>query len=109
MATNAERVKAFYARNPGYVRNANLKRCYGITLDDYDIMLVNQDGVCAICKGSETARYKDGRIKNLAVDHCHKTGRIRQLLCSNCNQVLASAKDNPEILYAAIDYLERVI
>jgi len=62
-------------------RNSHYKSRYGITLDDYEVMLVRQNGVCAIC-GSDKAGKKG---QHFAVDHCHATGRIRGLLCARCN------------------------
>lgn len=79
------------------LRKAMLKRKYGITLDEYNDMLEKQNGVCAIC----------GQAKNetLAVDHDHKTGKIRGLLCGHCNHVVGFAKDNIDILDKTILYL----
>lgn len=62
-------------------RRRDLKRRYGITPGDYDLLLAVQGGVCAIC-----ARHP--RTQNLAVDHSHRTGQIRGLLCSTCNRHL---------------------
>lgn len=77
-----------------------LKAEYGITLDDYIKMHEDQHGVCAICKQPE-------RVKNrvLTVDHCHKTGKVRGLLCFDCNTALGKFKDNTELLETAIGYL----
>ncbi|MCK5615807.1 endonuclease VII domain-containing protein [Candidatus Pacearchaeota archaeon] len=64
-----------------------LKRTYGVTLKQYDKMFEDQNGVCAICGRAEIRTYK-GVPTRLAVDHNHKTGKVRALLCSNCNQSL---------------------
>ena len=64
-------------------RGYQLKRNYGISVEEYSRMLVAQGGVCAICR---TAK-KTGR-GGLHVDHCHKTGRVRKLLCVRCNMAL---------------------
>lgn len=64
-----------------------LKRTYGVTLKQYDKMFEDQNGVCAICGRAEIKTYK-GVPTRLAVDHNHKTGKVRALLCSNCNQSL---------------------
>lgn len=87
-------------------REYEFKRKFGITPADYDRMLVEQGGVCAICGQEETFELK-GAKHSLAVDHCHKTGKIRGLLCRNCNQALGLAKDNVTILESAIKYLKR--
>jgi len=60
-------------------RKKHFKRAYGITVEDYETMLVNQNGVCKICNKT----CKSG--KSLAVDHCHETGKVRGLLCAKCN------------------------
>lgn len=83
-------------------RNSHLKRTFGITLEDYDKLLKEQKGVCKICKGPE----RNPRKKILSVDHDHITGRVRGLLCDSCNNLLARACDNTEILKSAISYLE---
>ena len=80
---------------------------YGITRNDFKAMLVNQKGVCAICKQPETQIDKrTGNVKQLAVDHCHKTGKVRGLLCVHCNHGLGKFKDNVDLLKTAIIYLE---
>lgn len=65
-------------------------------------MLHNQGNKCKICETHESEFDK-----RLAVDHCHKTGKVRGLLCSSCNTSLGKFKDDPEILRRAINYLER--
>ncbi len=60
-------------------RKKHFKRAYGITVENYETMLVNQNGVCKICNKP----CKSG--KSLAVDHCHETGKVRGLLCAKCN------------------------
>lgn len=80
-------------------RNERLKREYGITLDDYERMLSEQGGACAICGALPGAR-------RLAVDHCHKTGVVRGLLCTSCNVGIGNLADDPELLRSAIRYLE---
>lgn len=71
-------------------------------MDEYDRMLERQGGVCAICGNGAS----DAIRKNLAVDHCHGTGRVRGLLCGNCNTGLGSFKDDPVLLRRAIKYLK---
>ena len=93
------------ASMPHYVQKTMLKKKYGITLEEYDHMVEKQHGVCAICASPETAVGVHGHVQRLAVDHDHKTGVIRGLLCANCNQGLGRFIDNPAILAAAIRYL----
>lgn len=80
-------------------RNARFKRKYGITADDYDQMMADQGGNCWICKGPPGPR-------GLVMDHCHKGGHVRGLLCNNCNALLGMANDDVERLRTAIRYLE---
>ena len=78
---------------------------YGISRERYEQLLVQQNGVCAICRAGETAKMY-GKVTKLAVDHCHSSGEIRGLLCANCNIILGRAQDSIETLRAAIKYLE---
>jgi len=94
--------KKRHEENPERTRNNDLKRNYGITLDEHTQMYEEQNGACAICKGEG-----DGRWKKLCVDHDHKTGKVRQLLCRNCNVVLGQVGDNPNLLEEMIKYLQK--
>ena len=91
---------------PKMQREYKLKAAFGLSLDDYQHMLDNQGGVCAICKKPETTKSNTGGEKNLAVDHCHLTGKIRGLLCHHCNTGIGKFNDDVEMLKAAIRYLE---
>lgn len=79
-----------------------LAKRFGITLSDYDAMLERCGGVCQICGKPESQTHRNMR---LAVDHCHKTGKVRGLLCSLCNTAIGKLNDDPAILQRAIDYL----
>lgn len=79
-------------------KNATLKYKYGLTLEEYQTMFDRQNGVCAICIGTE-----EGRM--LAVDHCHETEKVRGLLCGACNRGLGLFGDNPEVLQRAKEYV----
>lgn len=88
-------------------RRKDILRKFGITLEEYNALLIKQNGVCAICQCKEKAKsVKGDRIKELAVDHSHKTGKIRGLLCMSCNKGLGSFDDDINKLYLAIKYLE---
>jgi hypothetical protein len=78
---------------------------FGIDRKQFGDMLLAQNGCCAICKQPETAT-RNGRIKALAVDHCHETGKIRSLLCVQCNTGLGKFKDDRNLMLAAIKYLD---
>jgi hypothetical protein len=73
-----------------------LRRRYGITSADVDTLIEAQGGTCAVCPG-----------KPEHVDHDHETGRVRGILCFNCNQALGNVRDNPTVLKGLIDYLHR--
>jgi hypothetical protein len=75
---------------------------------NYDEMLQKQGGVCALCRRPESKLRKDGTPMNLSVDHCHKTGKIRGLLCYRCNVALGFLEDDVETLGRAIKYLTSV-
>lgn len=83
--------------NPRKSKNWNLKRTYGITVEDFDNMVVEQKGRCLIC---------GEKPKKLFVDHCHKTQMVRALLCPPCNTVLGMVKENPHTLQMMIYFLE---
>lgn len=95
------------ALNPDYYRDSELRKRYGITLDEYNTMLANQNGVCAICEQPEKRVDKRvNRVSYLAVDHCHETGKVRGLLCHTCNAMLGQSGDSIERLQQGIDYLK---
>jgi len=85
-------------------RKANLRRKYGITDEQYDAMLKAQNGACAICKRPERMFIGSTRTR-LAVDHSHKTGKVRGLLCSTCNTALGAFGEDPERIRKAIEYI----
>jgi hypothetical protein len=96
-----ERVKSRHKENPERTRNNDLKRNYGITLDEHTKMYEEQEGLCAIC-GNEG----NGKWKKLCVDHCHSTGKVRKLLCHHCNTALGLVGDNISTLQAMVEYLK---
>lgn len=85
----------------GWGQGWHLKKKYGLTQGDYNRILAEQDGKCAICETTEPGRYDRFRV-----DHCHETNKVRGLLCDSCNLMLGKAKDDPEILRRAVAYLE---
>ena len=97
--------KVWWANNitPEKQLNYTLKKMYNITLEDYNNILNSQESQCAICKGKEPG----GNFKRFLIDHCHTTGKIRGLLCLNCNTMLGHSKDNILILTNAIKYLNK--
>jgi len=89
--------------------NSSLKM-YGLSIEQYNALLNKQNGVCAICSREckvQSKRFKEGKSNRpLIIDHCHKTNKIRGLLCSNCNIMIGMAEDNINLLQKAIDYLK---
>jgi hypothetical protein len=78
-----EKQRKYNKENPLKRKNAVLKNVYGITLVQYNEMFETQEGKCAICQ-----RHQNELTRTLGVDHCHKTNKIRSLLCKNCNVAL---------------------
>lgn len=93
-----------YKKNDLRSRKAHLKRKFGLSLQQYDELLIGQNNTCAICFSSGS---KDQKHKRLFVDHDHITGKIRGLLCSLCNHILGCAEDKITILENSIVYLKR--
>jgi len=92
-------------KDPDKYLEYELQKNFGISVEEYNFMLEKQGGMCAICCEPETSRI-NGKTVRLAVDHSHTTGEVRGLLCGNCNRVLGYAKDSPDLLQRAIDYLK---
>jgi hypothetical protein len=84
-------------------RSHNLKSKYKINLEIYEEMLIAQNYRCAICNTTDPGDYH----QNFCVDHDHNTGKIRGLLCHNCNSALGNFHDNISTLTNAILYLQR--
>jgi Recombination endonuclease VII len=127
---NAEAKRKWAWRNPEKyaeimiaVQFRRRLRKYGMTVDEYRCMLASQDGCCAICRSATSDLRRNGqggkrRIEHgwpsvagkgdhlgFIVDHDHKTGKVRGLLCHPCNAGIGLLKDNPELLVAAANYL----
>jgi hypothetical protein len=96
------------ARNRELVWEKNQWTSNGLrlTFADYERMVAEQGGVCALCKQPETVVQR-GKVARLSVDHDHATGRVRGLLCRACNTTLARFKDDPELFRRALDYLTK--
>ncbi len=89
-------------------KNSDLKKSFGITLEDYNKMKDVQGDRCAICGQTEkTINSNSRKTQALAVDHCHATGAIRGLLCAQCNNGLGRFKDSPELLEKAAEYIRK--
>lgn len=89
-------VTAWRAKRPGYIRDRQIQRTYGITAAQYDERQDDQHGLCGICLGNVP----------LQLDHDHSDGRLRGMLCGPCNRLLGHAADRADILRRAADYLD---
>lgn len=103
----AEYMREYRKRSPSIMKSIELKKRFGISLEEYQLMLEVQQNVCAICgKVESSVDHRTKRARYLAVDHCHTTGKIRGLLCSRCNTAIGLLEDDPQILQNAIDYIK---
>lgn len=91
--------KEWTHKNPRSHKNSVLKTTHGITIKQYEDLATKQGNCCAICKK---------KVITLQVDHCHKSGKIRGLLCGHCNTGLGFFKDNSKSLASAMEYLRNV-
>jgi hypothetical protein len=87
-------------------KNNHLQRQFGIGLAEYSQMAVDRNNKCDIC-GQPEKQERAGKVKALAVDHDHKTGAVRGLLCCDCNQALGKFQDSKDLLTSAIAYLAK--
>lgn len=96
------RGRAYVRANPEKSWTNNIKRLFGLTVDDYQAMFEKQGGRCAIC-----GKHQTEMGRRLYVDHNHTTGKVRALLCQHCNTALGFVDDNEGTLQKMIDYLRR--
>lgn len=82
------------------------RRTYGVGVDWVKEQLEAQDWKCSICK-TFGFKMREDHVSGMNLDHCHKTGKARALLCHNCNRGLGLMQDDPEILREAANYVER--
>ena len=83
-----------------------LKTKYGLSLEDYDSLILTQANKCLICS-KEFTQYKDDRHGIACVDHCHKTGIVRGLLCHRCNTAIGFMEEDSDRFWNAISYLAK--
>lgn len=88
--------------NPDKVKALHLKKKYNLTLDQWNSMFLEQQGKCKVCE-----THQDNLEKELAVDHCHKTGKIRGLLCVRCNRAIGLLEDRIDLLEKSINHLRQ--
>jgi hypothetical protein len=97
--------KAYRILTPVQQKARALRRSFDLSLSEYNKMLNAQQGKCAICEQPET-QLRTGKLRALSVDHDHKSGAIRGLLCSDCNTGIGKLKDDPKVLRLAAQYLD---
>ncbi len=90
-----DRANSWWAANPDKRFASKIKYRYGLSLEEYQRMYEYQSGVCGICA-------KDVKLN---IDHCHSTGKVRGLLCMDCNHGIGNFRDDPKLLLSAIAYL----
>lgn len=110
---NRERVRRWRQNNPHWrpvswpeqQRDAYYRRHYGISAAEYDAMFARQKGLCAICGQPETEVDKrTGKVRGLALDHHHETGKVRELLCGRHNRALGLLNDSLAEIVATYNY-----
>lgn len=97
---NQDARREYFNANKDKFNNARIWRIYGITLKDYNNMLISQNHCCAICSISV-----ENLNRMLDIDHCHKTGKVRGLLCNRCNKFLNMIDVNDDILEKIRNYV----
>jgi hypothetical protein len=88
---NQDKVKSYRVKS-------RIRRKYGISPDQYEALLHSQNGVCAICQ-------REHKRRRLNIDHCHKTGAVRGLLCDRCNLAIGLLRDQREVIARVLEYL----
>jgi hypothetical protein len=91
-------------RDPKYSRAMHIKRKYGLTTAEYDTMLQAQGNVCAAC-GHAFTYIRKGKAESYHVDHDHKAGTVRGLLCGDCNRALGYLHDDPKRIQGLLEYV----
>jgi len=98
-----QQAKEYWAKFPEKRKSGRIRSNYDMSMEDFKELMSLQNGMCAICGYSDTS----DKNKFPLVDHCHQTGKVRGLLCMNCNQALGKFKDSTSNLTAAMAYLIR--
>lgn len=108
---NAKKLKQTYANyrknNQDKIKICKIKFNYNVTQEEATNLYKRSFGICNICKMSETSKGNNGKISLLSIDHDHKTGKVRGVVCRNCNHGLGDFKESIKNLKSAIKYLQR--
>lgn len=106
---NPEKRKAqrhrVYIKGKRKAKDQYIRYHYGISIEEFENLFQKQNGVCSICGKPETSKHQRGTLKTLSIDHSHRTGKVRGLLCYNCNRGIGHLQEDVLILKRAIDYL----
>ncbi len=94
--------REYYLTNQHQIRSAQYRRLYGIDLEEYGDLLEHQGGSCAVC-GAEPLPHR-----KLDIDHDHRTGAVRGLLCLHCNLALGHLRESPALARALAQYMEEL-
>jgi DNA-directed RNA polymerase subunit RPC12/RpoP len=101
-----ESVKRARFSNPERIKSYKLKSTYGIGLEEVTTLLESQEYKCVICQRKLSIKVKSKDLRAY-VDHDHKTGVVRGVLCVHCNSLIGYSRENKTVLLAAIDYLKK--
>lgn len=101
-----ERMRTLRIEDPLKIMDSKLRSTYGISLEQFEELERFQKHGCAICQKPERMMAR-GKICRLAVDHCHESGEVRGLLCSNCNNGLGRFQHDLQLLERALEYLKK--
>lgn len=105
---NPEKAMASRKRNANWKRDYMLRYRYGISLEEVKLMLEKQNYKCPICSTLLNKLDSPKRNKqNTYIDHSHKTGKVRGILCNLCNVAIGSLRDNPNFAYHVYEYLRK--
>lgn len=97
-----EYLRQWYLERKDIYREKHLQKSYGMSLQDFFDMLEEQNYECAIC----SADLSNAKPKNIHIDHCHTSSKVRGILCNSCNMGIGMLKDDVDVLKSAIAYLE---
>lgn len=96
--------RRYYRENREKVMAYHLQKKFGLSAEQYEAMHNEQNGLCAICLRPERST-RNGVLRKLCVDHCHKTNKIRGLLCKDCNTAIGLLEENVEAFHRAAEYV----
>jgi hypothetical protein len=105
-AYKSQWAKKYRKDNPEKIYDLHLKNRYGVSLETYNAMLLEQNGLCAICGQPETRLGRGRKVRKLSLDHNHKTKKVRKLLCDSCNKAVGNVKESVDIAIKLVNYIK---